>query len=152
MLVDTNILLYAVDEESVFHRSARLWLESALNSPRRVALPWQSLTGFMRIVTNPRAVPNPLEPADAWGIVESWLDVSNTWVPQPGDAYREILGRLLRGLRLSANLVPDAALAALCLKHGLAIVSADSDFALFGELEWINPCEHDNGRTHAGLC
>ncbi len=139
MLVDANILLYAVDEESAAHRRARQWLEDALNGPRRVGLPWQSLTGFMRIVTNPRAVPNPVQPADAWTIVEAWLDAQNTWIPEPGPGYRDILGRLVRDLRPSANLVPDAALAALCIEHGLAIVSADSDFARFTEVVWINP-------------
>ena len=139
MLVDANILLYAVDEDSEFHPRAKSWLESALNGPRRVGLPWQSLTGFMRIATNPRAVPNPLTPAGAWNIVEAWLDARNSWVPQPGPGHREILGRLIRDLRLGANLVPDAALAALCIEHGLAVVSADSDFARFAEVSWINP-------------
>ena len=139
MLVDANILLYAVDEASPFHPAARQWLEDALNGPRRVGLPWQSLTGFMRIATNPRAVPDPLAPDDAWDIVEAWLDARNSWIPQPGSGHREILGRLVRDLRLSANLVPDAALAALCIEHGLAVVSADSDFARFTEVSWINP-------------
>ena len=139
MIVDANILLYAVDEDSAFHPSAKQWLEDALNGPRRVGLPWQSLTGFMRIATNPRAVPNPLDPADAWDIVEAWLDAQNSWIPQPGPGYREILGRMVRDLHLSANLVPDAALAALCIEHGLAVVSADSDFARFPEVSWINP-------------
>lgn len=139
MLVDTNILLYAVDEDNPSHEPARQWLESALNGSRRVGLPWQSLTGFMRIATNPRAVPNPLPPADAWDIVEAWLDARNSWVPQPGPGHREILGRLIRDMRLSANLVPDAALAALCIEHGLAVVSVDSDFARFTEVSWINP-------------
>lgn len=139
MLVDANILLYAVDEDSTFHEPAKRWLESALNGPRRVGLPWQSLTGFMRIATNPRAVPNPLPPADAWDIVEAWLDARNSWVPQPGPGFREILGRLIQDLSLSANLIPDAALAALCIEHGLAVVSADSDFARFTEVSWVNP-------------
>ena len=46
---------------------------------------------------------------------------------------------MIRDLGLSANLVPDAALAALCIEHGLAVVSADSDFARFTEVSWINP-------------
>ncbi len=139
MLVDANILLYAVDEASAAHASAKQWLEEALNGPRRVGLPWQSLTGFLRIATNPRAVPDPLQPAEAWGIIEAWLDARNSWIPHPGPGHREILGRLVRDLRLSANLVPDAALAALCIEHGLAVVSADSDFARFTEVSWINP-------------
>ena len=42
-------------------------------------------------------------------------------------------------LDLRGNLVADAALAALCLEHGLQMVSADSDFARFPEPAWINP-------------
>jgi hypothetical protein len=30
-------------------------------------------------------------------------------------------------------------LAALCIEHGLSMVSADSDFARFEEIDWINP-------------
>ena len=40
---------------------------------------------------------------------------------------------------LRAGLVTDAVLAALCIEHGVDIVSADSDFARFSELTWINP-------------
>lgn len=139
MLVDANVLLYAVDNESPFHSVARPWLEDALNGPRRVGLPWQSLTGFLRIVINPRAVPSPLSAAAAWACIDAWLDAPNAWIPEPGPGYRAILGRLVREMHLGANLIPDAALAALCIEHGLAIISADSDFARFTELNWINP-------------
>ncbi len=40
---------------------------------------------------------------------------------------------------LRGNLVSDAVIAAICLEHGLAVVSADSDFARFAGLRWINP-------------
>ncbi len=33
MLVDANILLYAVDEEATQHPRAKAWLEEALNGP-----------------------------------------------------------------------------------------------------------------------
>lgn len=74
MLVDANILLYSVDEASPFHPAALRWLTDALNGPQRVGLPWQSLWAFVRISTNPRAVRNPLTPAEAWADVEGWLD------------------------------------------------------------------------------
>jgi toxin-antitoxin system PIN domain toxin len=139
VLVDANILLYAVDRASPFHVSSRTWLESSLNGHRRIAIPWQSLIAFLRIATNPRATSSPLSTAEAWGFIDDWLDAPATWVPEPGRGHRDILRRLVRELDLRANLVSDAVLAALCLEHGLSIVSADSDFARFREIEWINP-------------
>ncbi len=139
MLVDANILLYAVDSDSRFHAPARSWLEEAINGTRRVGIPWQSLTAFVRISTHPRALREPLSPGEAWAFVEEWLDAPVTWTPEPGRAHREILGGLVMDLDLRANLVSDAVLAALCLEHGLTMVSADSDFARFPDLTWINP-------------
>lgn len=60
------------------------------------------------------------------------------WIPEAGRSHRDILGRLIVELDLRANRVPDAVLAALCIEHGLDIVSADSDFARFRELTWMN--------------
>ena len=139
MLVDANILLYAVDSDSPFHERARSWLEDALNGSRRVGIPWSSLHAFVRISTNPRAQRAPLEPHEAWSVVEAWLDAPTVWVPTPGAGHRQILGRLIHELDLRANLVSDAALAALCVEHGLIMVSADSDFARFPEVRWFNP-------------
>ncbi len=139
MLVDANILLYAVDEASPQHERARDWLEQELNGSRRVGLAWQSLVAFVRIATNPRALAEPLMPAQAWPLVEAWLDAPTAWIPQPTTGHREILGRLITELDLRANLVPDAVLAALCIEHGLTMISADSDFARFTEVRWINP-------------
>lgn len=139
MLVDANILLYAVDERSPFHSAAKEWMESALNGSRRVGLPWVSLTAFLRIATNPRALHDPLEPAAAWGIIDAWLDAPAVWVPNPGRGHREIFGRLVQELDLRGNLVSDGMLAALCIEHGLEMISADSDFARFGEIVWQNP-------------
>jgi uncharacterized protein len=139
MLVDANILLYAVDSESPFHARAHGWLEDALNGTRRVALPWSSLSAFVRIATHPRAMREPLDPADACDLVDAWLEAPAAWVPVPGDGYRHIFGRLIRELDLRGNLVADAAIAALCIEHGLEIVSADTDFARFTEITWLNP-------------
>jgi uncharacterized protein len=139
VLVDASILLYAVDEASTHHEPAREWMARALNGPRRVGIPWISLVAFVRISTNPRASGNALTPADAWQFVEDWLDAPAAWTPSPGRGHREILGRLLVDHDVRAGLVTDAVLAALCIEHGLDIVSADSDFARFTEIRWVNP-------------
>ena len=139
MLIDANILLYATDGSSPYHGAARPWLESQLNGPRRVGLPWLSLWAFVRISTNPRATLRPLTPVQAWSMVEAWVDAPAAWVVEPGPGHREILGRLLVERDIRAGLVTDAVVAALCIEHGLTIVSADSDFARFTDITWLNP-------------
>lgn len=139
MLVDANILLYGVDESSPFHRKAHDWLESALNGTRRVGIAWSSLHAFLRISTNARALSSPLQPAEAWEFVDEWLGAPTVWTPEPGDAHGAILGQLVRELDLRGNLIADAALAALCIEYGLEMVSADTDFARFRNLTWVNP-------------
>jgi len=146
VIVDANLLIYAVDESSPFHDPAKTWIEEALNGPQRIGLPWQSTTGFLRIATNPRAVSAPLNPAEAWQYVADWLAAPHAWVPEPGPGYREILGGLVRELHLTANLIPDAALAALCIEHGVAMASADSDFARFAPIRWVNPVQPGSSR------
>ncbi len=139
MLVDANILLYAVDESADRHPAAKAWLEEVLNGPRRVGLPWQSLSAFVRIVTNARATPDPLTAREAWTFVEAWLDAPVAWIPQPTSGHRTILGELVTTLDLRGNLVSDAVLATLCLEHGLTMCSTDSDFARFPQLRWVDP-------------
>lgn len=80
-----------------------------------------------------------MTPTEAWEHIDGWLDAPASWVPQPGRGHREILRDLVTRLDLRAGLVTDAALAAICVEHGLDVVSADSDFARFTDLSWINP-------------
>lgn len=139
MLVDANILLYAVDELSPFHERAREWLEGQLRGVSRVGLAWQTLAGFVRIVTHPRALPTPLSGDEAVRQVESWLAARPVWVPLPMSAHLEVFGSLVRAHGVTGDLVPDARLAALAIEHGLVICSADTDFARFRAVEWFNP-------------
>ena len=139
MIVDVNLLLLAVDEQGPQHDRAREWLADQLNGARRVGLPWQSLGGFLRIVTHPRALDQPLAPADAVRYVEEWLAVESVWIPEPGPGHASLLAELMTRHDVRGNLVPDAQLAALALEHGLAVYSADTDFARFTEIAWRNP-------------
>ncbi len=144
MIVDANVLLYAVDRSSAAHEIARVWLEDALNGPVRVGLPWASLLAFQRIATHPRVFAAPLTAEAAWAFVREWLAVDQAWVPAPGARHGEILGRLLVDGDLRGNLVTDAHLAALALEHGVGVCSFDSDFARFDGLPWTNPARRGN--------
>jgi toxin-antitoxin system PIN domain toxin len=139
MLVDANLLLYAVDRKSPFHTGAAEWLTEQLNGPRRVGLPWQSLVAFVRISTHPRASITPLDPGEALRYVQDWLAADVAWTPTPGPHHGALLADLIDRYQLRGNLVSDAHLAALAIEHGLTLCSADSDFARFRELSWTNP-------------
>ncbi len=141
MLLDANVLLYAHNADDPHHDRARAWLVEALNGPTRLGFPWQTVTAFLRIATNPRAFPEPLEPEAAWAQVTDWLAAPRAWVPQPTLAYPDVLGRLVRSHRIRGPLVTDAALAALAIDHGVAVVSTDADFARFTDVTWINPLD-----------
>ncbi len=139
ILVDANLLIYAVNVGAPQHAAARLWLDERLNGSTRVALPWASLLAFLRLVTNPRIFERPLGITEAWGQAEAWLGSGPAWVPVPTEHHAEILARLLAAPGMLGNLVPDAHLAALAIEHGLELNSTDGDFARFAGLRWCNP-------------
>ena len=139
ILVDANLLIYAHVSSFSQHESAREWLDGQLSGSALVGLPWPSLLGFLRIVTNPRVFERPEPLGDAWRQVRSWLECESTWIPQPTERHAETLGKVFGGAGVEANLVPDAHLAALAIEHGLLLCSTDGDFGRFSELHWQNP-------------
>jgi uncharacterized protein len=94
---------------------------------------------FVRLVSNPRVFSRPVAVSIAWRQVEEWLACRPVWVPQPTERHTAVLGNLLRESGMRAMLVHDAHLAALALEHGLAVASADADFARFAGVRWENP-------------
>lgn len=139
MIVDANILLYAVDRSASHHRAAAEWLSGALRGHELVGLPWQTLGAFLRIATHPRITARPLTVEAAQAYVDEWLATEPVWVPPATERTARVYADLGRRHRITGNLVPDAQLAALALENGVAVVSADSDFARFTEVRWINP-------------
>jgi hypothetical protein len=139
ILVDANLLIYAHVSSFPQHAQARSWLDTRLSGSGRVGLPWPSLLGFMRIVTNPRVFGRPESVARAWRQIRAWLEPETAWIPLPTDQHRDVLGKLVTQSAVQANLVPDAHLAALAIEHGLLLCSTDGDFARFADLRWQNP-------------
>ena len=139
VLVDVNLLVYAVFADSPRHEAARKWLDAALNGVEPVALPWVVLAGFIRISTNPRIMSVPLTLDLATGYVDEWLSLPVVRVVGPTQTHRQIFARMLRAANATGNLVSDAHLAALATEHGCSLVSTDDDFQRFPDLRWFNP-------------
>lgn len=139
MLPDVNLLVYAIDETSVFHQRSRDWWQSLLSSAEPVALCYPTVLGFLRLTTNRRVFDAPLTIEAAVGHVQSWLDQPNTSVVVPSGRHWPLLEKLLLSAGVGANLTTDAHLAALAIEHGCTLCSNDADFERFEGLRWENP-------------
>ncbi len=131
VVVDANILLYAVDRRSVHHDAARTWLDHALAGAEAVGFAWVALLAFIRIGTNPTILPAPMSSDAATGQVETWLAAPAAVTVEPTSRHAAILRALLRESGSAGNLTTDAHLAALAIEHAADIVSYDRDFARF---------------------
>jgi toxin-antitoxin system PIN domain toxin len=130
VIVDANVLLYAVNEQSPHHEPARSWLDEALGGTAGVGLVWVALLAFIRVSTS-AVFETPATVADALAQVEAWLDAPAAIVAQPTARHASVLRGLLRESGTGGNLTTDAHLAALAIEHGADIVSYDRDFARF---------------------
>lgn len=120
------------------HAAAKAWLDDRLNGVERVGLSWGALLAFLRLSASPRVLSRPLPLRDAAAVVQAWLALPSTWVPEPTAAHADTLAGLLAP-ETKSDLVPDAHLAALAIEHGLLLCSTDRDFARFEGLRWTDP-------------
>ncbi|MDQ3464601.1 MAG: type II toxin-antitoxin system VapC family toxin, partial [Actinomycetota bacterium] len=59
VIVDANVLIYAVDSTADHHGNSRSWLDRSLAGAEAVGLAWVALLAFVRIATNPAIHPTP---------------------------------------------------------------------------------------------
>ena len=140
-LVDTNILIYAINRAEPLHTQAHGWLDRSLTGAETVAFAWQSLLSFVRISTHPAVFEQPLTSDQALDIVDLWLSQPVAMIVEPTPQHRDVLRRLLSEAGVAGNLVNDVHLAALAIEHGATLYSFDNDFARFSGLSWMNPLQ-----------
>ncbi len=139
ILVDANILIYAVDADSSRHQAARQWLEETLSGSTRLGLAWIVALAFVRITPRPGILHNPQSPEAALAYVDSWLQQPCVKMVAPGDHHWPIFRNLTLAAGTAGNLTSDAHLAALAIEYGYTVYSSDNDFKRFPGLEHVNP-------------
>jgi toxin-antitoxin system PIN domain toxin len=139
IIPDVNVLLNAYDRDSKLHKAIAGWWEELLGGPATIAIPWVSILGFIRLITNPRIYASPTTPSQAIRVAKSWLAQPNVEIVSPGNRHADILFGLLESAGVAGNLTTDAHLAALAIEYGAQLASTDNDFARFPKLRWFNP-------------
>ncbi len=139
ILPDLNLLVYAYNSDAPHHARARDWWEECLSNFEPVALPWVTLLGYVRLMTNRAVLVDPFRLDEALGHLRSWLQRPQVEILQPGPRHLDLLTHLTQKAGTAGNLATDLHLAALAIEVQGELHSNDHDFARFSGLRWVNP-------------
>lgn len=98
IVVDANLLIYAVNEDAPDHKKAKRWLEDVVSGTETVGLPWVVLLAFLRLTTRAGLFQKPLGVEAAFGVVDAWLRQPSVAVPEPTARHLETMRDLMMPL------------------------------------------------------
>ena len=141
IVFDANLLLYAYNSSAPGHSQARRCVEAAFSGTEMVGLPWQTVSAFLRIITNRQLRGDRLSMEEAAGIVEEWATLPVVHLLSPGERHWSHFKRMLLDGKVSGPMTTDAELAAVTMQNAGVLYTTDRDFARFPGLKWVNPLE-----------
>lgn len=140
-VIDTNLLLYAVNPDSPDHAQAHELIESWRGGNRSWFLTWGIVYEFLRVSTHAAVFAAPLDLGRAQEWIAILLNSPRGAVLVDTDRHSAVLQEVT-GLhpRLAGNVVHDLHTAVLMKEHGIEeIRTADADFHQFRFLRVVNP-------------
>ncbi len=140
-VVDTNILVYAADESSTFHKRCYQLLNEWRGQTAAWYITWGVIYEFLRVTTHPRVFRIPWSATEAWSFIEAILASSSLGILIATERHAEVAAGVMREIPyLSGNLMHDAQTAILMREHGVRrIYTRDTDFHRFPFLEPMDP-------------
>jgi len=140
-VVDTNLLLYAVNPDSPDHARARDLLDTWRRGERTWFLTWGIVYEFLRVSTHGAVFPRPLDLPTARAWLDAVLASPRAALLVETERHGEVLAQVIRSHpRLRGNPVHDLHTAVLMREHGVTeIRTADTDFHQFPFLDVVNP-------------
>jgi hypothetical protein len=140
LLPDVNVLIYAHREDSTTdHSRYAEWLTQLATGPEPFALSLLTLSGLVRITTNPRIFKTPSTHDQVFRFMEELTARPTARVVSPGPEHLVLFERLCRDSQASGKLVADAQHAAVAIENGCTMVTTDSDYDRFPGLRWRHP-------------
>jgi toxin-antitoxin system PIN domain toxin len=141
MVVDTNVLIYAADADSPWHRASRDWLEGQRRKPDAWFTTWPVVYEFLRVTTHPRVMRRPWSVKQAWSFVASLLQSPGIGVLNATPRHAAVAAEVFAELpHLAGNLLHDTHTAILMREHGIRqICTRDTDFHRFPFVEVVDP-------------
>ena len=140
-VVDTNIFVYAADEDSPFHERCFELLETWRRQASAWYTTWAILYEFLRVTTHPRVFRVTWPAARAWAFVEAVIASPGLRLLSASDRHAEVAAQVFRELpHLAGNLMHDTHTAILMREHGVRqIYTRDTEFHRFPFVEPVDP-------------
>jgi len=133
IVIDTNVLLYAVNRSSPFHETAQRALEEVVNGGGPWAVTWPIVYEFLRVATHPKVFPKPLAMDHALDALVNLLHSPSARLLTETEEHLPLLASCCKEVpRLKGNLLHDFHTAVLMREHAVKeILTFDQDFKAF---------------------
>ena len=140
ILIDSNILVYAINQDSPKHKQVRKFLAEQFKSRKNQPfLAHQNILESLRVLTHPK-FPNPISQNQGIQLLEQLLGQFTIISPLPEtiSIFRELWCKYHQ----RGNFIFDLYLVATALTHNIRIIATDNekDLGQFEEINIINPC------------
>lgn len=139
VLFDTNVLVYAHNRASSYHKTAYSLEAKVLKRSLSAAISTQNLLEFYSTVTNPKLLTVPLTTQQAKQVIHDYLDSAFLLIyPHEGDidmalelaSKRDIKGRMIFDVYLVATMLSN--------RIDAIYTGNDKDFRVFKEIKVTN--------------
>lgn len=135
MLIDSNILIYAINVDSPKHKKAQKFLKENIAV---LNIAHQNILEAIRVLTHPK-FPKPMKIKDAVTAVNAISQALQIILPNQSTFYLTI--DLVQTYKLTGNRIFDAYLAATAMTNDIDTIATDNtnDFQKFSGLKILNP-------------
>lgn len=140
-VIDTNVLVDAVNQDSEFHEPCRWQLELCRAQTSPWYLSWAICYEFLRVCTHPRTLSHPLTVTASWHFLETILESPSAGFLLPTPRHAAVLAEVIAQVpHLRGNILHDVHTAVLMREHGIKqIYTRDTNFSRFPFLMVVDP-------------
>lgn len=140
-LLDTNILVYAANEDAPFHGPAQTLRDRGLRGELQLCVASQVLFEFFAVITDSRRIDAPLSCRDAAGEIEMYYHAPQITKIYPGADTIPLATDLMRRNEVTRQDIFDLYLVATMLSNNITRLYTynRADFSRFQEIEVLTP-------------
>lgn len=141
ILIDTNILVFAHNQDSPHNEKAIQLLKDALEFKIEACIAHQNLLEFFSVITSPKRIDKPLSTETALSWIKLYLESSNIKKVSPSQNTLESALALTKHHKLAKADIFDSYLAATMQENNIPEIYTNniSDFKKFHKIKAINP-------------